>query len=238
MGRLGVLPMPRDESQVTGGSFIAIPKLALPHDLPADLRTMMIPVRSLSYKLDTPLRVLDYQTPAGFYSSGWGLIPFSFSNKPLEEIEVQQVSFMVERLPWAKIETSSGIKPWPDYLKLQGQALLSMMIKPESHIIYEQPFHGEAKLRMLCGVSPDSYSEGSGASHRFEVRQLDADGGVLIESHIALKPGINKEERKWQPVKIVLKPAQNYFLDFGYHSTDGESGGAGAFAQAILTPAD
>jgi len=108
MGRLGILPMPADKSLISGGSFIALPELALPHDLPADLRSMMIPVETLRYRPETNIRVFDAQTPAGFYSSGWGLIPFSFSNKTLERIEVHQVSFMVERLPWATMETPPG----------------------------------------------------------------------------------------------------------------------------------
>jgi hypothetical protein len=237
MGQLGILPMPADKSLISGGSFIAVPELALPHDLPADLRSMMMPVETLRYRPETNIRVFDTQTPAGFYSSGWGLIPFSFSSKTLEQIEVYQVSFMVERLPWATIETSAEIKPWPGYLELQGQTHLAILAKTGSRITYEQSIPKRTKLKLLCGVSPDSYKEGSEDSFRFEIRRLDAEGRVLEESHVTVQPGINPEDRDWQSVQMVLEAGEDHLLDFGYFGTVNDSGGVGAFAQAILVPA-
>ena len=238
MGRAGVQAIPADESLVAGGSFLAIPKLALPHNLPADLRTMMMPVQSLSYKPDTPIRLLDRHTPAGFYSSGWGLIPFSFSQSALEEIEVRQVNFMVERLPWASIEADSAIKPWPGYLNLMDNAPLAILAKPGSRILYPRAFKQKTRLEILCGISPSSYSEGSDSSFRFAIRQLDENGSVLAESIRELEPGLNGADRGWQTVEMNLAPSPACVLEFGYFGGGKESGGTGAFAQAMLRPLD
>jgi 4-amino-4-deoxy-L-arabinose transferase-like glycosyltransferase len=236
-GRIGAKPLPADESLVRGGSFIAVPKLALPHEIPADLRSMTMQVQTLAFKPDTPLRIFDWQTPAGFYSSGWGLIPFSFSRGALEEIEVMQVNFMVERLPWAEIETDSTIKPWPGHLNLQSKTHLAVMVKSGTQIIYPWPLRERKQLRLLCGISPDSYEDRPDASFVFEIRQLGEDGGVLAESKVTLRPGTKNEERDWQPVQMVLNPTLRGVLDFRYFCAGkGSAVGTGAFAQSILEP--
>ena len=78
MRQAGVAQMPFDEAQVHGGSLIAVPKLALPYNIPADLRSMTMPAQTLTYELATPLRMLDWQTPAGFTlpTGGSYLSPF------------------------------------------------------------------------------------------------------------------------------------------------------------------
>jgi 4-amino-4-deoxy-L-arabinose transferase-like glycosyltransferase len=235
LGRAGTRPLPVDESSVRGGSFIAIPKLALPHEIPADLRSMTMPIRTLAYKPETPLRILDWQTPAGFYSSGWGLIPFSLSQRTLEEIEILQVNFMVERLPWAQIETDSQTRPWPSPVNLQGAAPLAVVAKPGTRILYRWTVREPTLLRLLCGVSPDSYAEGSDTAFDFDIRQLGEDDRILAESRITLRPGVKKEERDWRPVRLLLKQTwKGGALDFHYSCARSKSPGTGAFAQSIL----
>ncbi len=238
MGRMGVDARPADESLIRGGSFVAIPELALPHNLPANLSTMMMQVQTLSYKPDTPIRLLDKQSHAGFYSSGWGLIPFSFSQSALEKIEVWQVNFMVERLPWAEIQADSVINPWPGYLNLMDKAPLAVLAKPGSRITYRQEFQQRMQLEMLCGVSPDSYPDGSRDAFSFVIRQLDENGMVLAESAKTLRPGIDEEHRAWQRVEMILEPSPKCTLEFGYFRGENRLDGAGAFAQLILRPAD
>jgi hypothetical protein len=198
----------------------------------------MMPVQTLTYKPNTPLRLLDEQTHAGFYSSGWGLIPFSFSQGALEEIVVSQVNFMVKALPWAEIETESETKPWPGYLRLQNEAPLAVLAKPGSQIRYRQTFENRMRLETLCGVSPDSYVNGSENSFSFVIRQLHKNGRILAESIRTLHPGKDREDRDWQTVEMTLEPSRECFLEFRYSGREKESGGTGAFAQAILQPLD
>lgn len=90
-GRRGMLPLPADASSVRCGSFVVVPKLALPSEIPADLSPMLVPVQTIAYRPQSPLRLLDLHSPAAFYSTGWGLIPFSLSQRALEEITIFQV---------------------------------------------------------------------------------------------------------------------------------------------------
>ena len=164
------------------------------------------------------------------------MIPFSLSRKPLEEIEISQVNFMVERLPWARIETGSGIKPWPSYLPLQGKSPLAVVAKPGTRILYSWPIRKPVQLDLLCGVSPDSYAEGAADPFDFTIRQLEADGRILNESRITLQPGIKKEDRDWKPVSMVLRLAPGGVLDFQYSCVGRNAAGTGAFAQPFLKP--
>jgi 4-amino-4-deoxy-L-arabinose transferase-like glycosyltransferase len=89
--RRGTLPLPAEASSVGGGSFVVVPKLALPSEIPADLRSRLTPFQTTVYRPQSPLRLLDLYSPAAFYSTGWGLVPFSFSKRALEEITIFQV---------------------------------------------------------------------------------------------------------------------------------------------------
>jgi hypothetical protein len=92
LGQEGVKPLPADVSGVRGGSFIIVPKMALPHHIPAGLNSLTTTIQELTYKPATILRTFDWKSPAAFYASEWGLIPFSFSRQNLEEIEILQVN--------------------------------------------------------------------------------------------------------------------------------------------------
>ena len=238
LGRAGVPPLPADESRVRGGSFLALPKLALPYDIPVSLGTMMVPVQTFAYKPKTPLRILDRQSAAGFYSSGWGLIPFSFSGRNLEEIQVQQTNFMVERLPWAQITGKSRIRPWPGFLTLQGQSFPAILVKSGTRILYPMKLREPVSLELLYGISPDAYDGGGENEFNFEVRQLEADGSVLAASRLSLHPGVKPEDRNWHPLKLSLKRTAGGILDFGFACGSIECPGTGAFAQAVLRPAE
>jgi hypothetical protein len=239
LNRRDVQPLPADVSSVHGGDFLAVPKLAVPHDIPANLRSLLMPVQTVSYRPETPLRILDLQTPAAFYSTGWGLIPFSISQRVLEEIEISQVNFMVERLPWAQVETASGIKPWPGFIALRQEPPLAILAKPGTRICYPLPVQNSLRLDLQCGISPDSYIDGSDDSYEFSVSQLEKDGRrVLAESRIVLHPGIRKEDRDWQPVHLVLSQAPEGILEFRYASSEKAPARLGAFAKPLIKPVD
>jgi 4-amino-4-deoxy-L-arabinose transferase-like glycosyltransferase len=48
-------------------------------------------VERVPYRVRSPLRVLDRHTHAGFWSDGWGVLPFWFSKEPLDELSIYRV---------------------------------------------------------------------------------------------------------------------------------------------------
>jgi hypothetical protein len=44
------------------------------------------------YRIRSPIRLLDEQSHAGFWSDGWGVLPFWFSRDNLDELTIYRVS--------------------------------------------------------------------------------------------------------------------------------------------------
>lgn len=236
LSQAGVQQLPIDESLVGGGSYIALPRLALPYPVPTGLQSMTMPVQTLSYGVTTPLRILDRQTHAGFYSTGWGLIPFSFSRRTVEDLEIRQVNFMVERLPWAKFECDSRVIPWPGYLSIQEVAPLAILTKPGACVSYVWNERDNLDLELKLGVKLDKPAEESRKKFVFEISQRDATGKPVVQFSKILSPGLNKEDRKWQPVHISLNglPEGGGTLEFRFQCDEPGASDVGAFAAALL----
>ncbi len=234
--REGIRQLPTDESKVEGASWLLRPKLALPYQPSAALMSMTMPAQALSYEPATPLRLLDLRSPAGFYSTGWGLLPFSLSRKALEEVEIRQVNFMVEGLPRATVETSAGIPPWPGYLEIQGKSPLGLLLKPGTRVIFPWPSDGPLLLDLKCGIGPNSYREGLSRIFKMGAAQKDAAGHVFSSWSRDLNPGMNGEDRKWQDVQMLLPGRRQGGdrLEFSVMCSDLGADGTAAFAEAFL----
>src|SRR5262249_48473766 len=148
--RVDFRQLPVDETEVRGGSLVALPSLALPYDLPAGLRSMLMPFETFTYLPATPLRLLDRQSHAGFYSTGWGLLPFSLSGRFQERVELSQVSFLVEGLPEAKIETSASVAPWPGFFELDGRSPLGLVMHNDTRVSYPLAPERSVRLELDC----------------------------------------------------------------------------------------
>jgi hypothetical protein len=236
MGLAGIEQLPVDETRVQGGSMIALPKLALAYELPADLRSMIVPVQTLAYDVSTPLRTMDWQTPAGFYSSAWGLIPFSFSRKSLESVEVSQVSFLIERLPWARKENPGTVEPWPGYAAIQGKNTLALLVKPGTTVVYPWLMDHRVDMTVHCAVAPDGSRSGDDGDFRFEIVQRDEMGRVLAQCAETLRPGGVKNDRGWCQLRLALVGRAQGARTLELRFSGPSASATGAFADGILTP--
>ncbi len=239
MQRSGVRQLPVDESRVSGGSWLAFPKLALRYNLPEDLATMTVPVQTLTYRVRTPVRILDTQTPAGFYSTGWGLIPFTLSRSFLEELEVRQVDFLIERLPSAKVDYSTGQPPWPGFLAIGNKSRLALFMKPGTRIEFPWTTRVPLILELSCGATPEAYAGGQDRAFEFSVRQNDNGGRVRVSGTVTLNPGARSEDRSWRSVQLPLLPTskEGDVLELRFDCRDRDPSITGAFAGALLRPA-
>jgi len=235
-GLIGAKPLPADVSSVRGGSLLVKPGLAVPYDAPADLASMTMPLANLSFDLKTPFRTMDPRVPAGFYSTGWGLIPFSISDKSLETLEIRQVNFMVERLPWARIEGTTAVKPWPGYVYRPERAL-AVLAKPGVRILYPWEMRTPVVLRVDIGLVNALPSVDDGA-HEFEILRRNARGEVLARFAGSLQPGLLAAGKGWRSVRMNLpaRTGEGETLEFRYQA-QGKSDTVGAFAEAFLTNA-
>jgi len=84
---------------IAAGQFVITPHQAVPYTPPQDVQSMLVPVEQRTWQSSMPIQLMNRESHAGFYSSGWGLLPFTFSRSPVEGVTIQQVSYLVERLP-------------------------------------------------------------------------------------------------------------------------------------------
>jgi Dolichyl-phosphate-mannose-protein mannosyltransferase len=79
-----------DESP-TEGDFVVRPRIAALHDIAPRLRARVQHEATIAMNGILPLRLMSYEARAGYYSHGWGLLPFAFSDAPLELFDVFRV---------------------------------------------------------------------------------------------------------------------------------------------------
>ncbi len=238
MSRAGIKQLPRDDSAVRGGSFVAMPKLAIPYDPPAALKGMMAPVETITCDVKTPVRLLDSSVPAGFYSTGWGWLPFSLSSGHLEVLEVLQVNYLVAELPAAAIEAAKGVRPWPGYLALEGSNPLALLMPAGSSVKYPWEISVPTQLSLACAASPAGYSDGSVESFAFEVCQRSVQGEILASAHVEIAPGLKRQDRGWQHLVLPLHGHSQggRSLELRFTSSGGNEHTLGAFAWPVLRP--
>lgn len=97
--RAGGQALGRGDNQAMPGDLLVRPRIASPYRTlyDRDPETLRLE-RIIEYRPSSPFRLLDFDSGAGFYSSGWGWLPFSidFSGAPLERIAVYRVNRGVE----------------------------------------------------------------------------------------------------------------------------------------------
>ena len=88
--RAGFTQMPPNGERLPSGSLLLRPRLALPYKISRSALRASKLLHRRTYKPKNPLRLLDNESTAGFYSTYWGKLPFALSWKDLETIEFRQ----------------------------------------------------------------------------------------------------------------------------------------------------
>ncbi len=89
--RGGLYLGPGDERPKTG-DLIVRPRVAANHDLSDALKRRAVLVASHEAKDSFPVRSMAREAGAGFYSHGWGYLPFGWSRDALETFDVYRVT--------------------------------------------------------------------------------------------------------------------------------------------------
>lgn len=73
------------------GDVVVRPRVAGLHEMTPRLRARVEPIATVAFQGRLPLRLMNAEARAGFYSHGWGLLPFALSRAPLETFDVYRV---------------------------------------------------------------------------------------------------------------------------------------------------
>jgi hypothetical protein len=71
--------------------FIVRPRVAGLHEMAPGLAARIRRVATIAMPGVLPVRVMSFEAKAGYYSHGWGLLPFAVSRAPLERFDVFRV---------------------------------------------------------------------------------------------------------------------------------------------------
>lgn len=223
-----------------GGSWVVRPRLALPYQLDKNTLEMIVPVQEPKFALANPLRLLDDASPAGFYSTYFGKLPFSFSMAPLEVIDIGQINYLAARLPAARVYSQSGDPPRFARMDIGGKRLAAILVQPGTYITYPLMDLHASEFKLKCGVSPEAYTDGDGCRFDFEVISRDLSGAILTSAALSLLPGIKQADRGWQPVRLGLENRiqNSEYLELRFFSSCKGHQALGAFAEPVmLSPA-
>lgn len=91
MNQKGYHYLRSDDNSPVRGDLVVRAKLAGLHWMSDKLRARCILVNQISVPNPYPIRILNPDAKAGFYSHAFGLLPFAFSKVPLEEFEIYKV---------------------------------------------------------------------------------------------------------------------------------------------------
>jgi len=137
----------------TGGEFIVSPQEAIAYAVPQDVGSILVPVRHQTWESSIPVRLMNRNAHAGYYSSAWGLLPFSISRAPVEEITIQQVSYLAEKLPEITLENAGKndvIIPAP---APGGGVDISVPVPSRAAIPYDSPLR--TRVQFSCIARPE-----------------------------------------------------------------------------------
>jgi hypothetical protein len=73
------------------GDVVVVPRIAGLHAMAPAVQARARLERAIDVQGTLPVRILNGEAKAGFYSHGWGLLPFALSQAPLEHFDVYRL---------------------------------------------------------------------------------------------------------------------------------------------------
>ena len=86
MGQLGAQPLTQTGTDPEVGDIIIKPYIALPWVTLLDSEEFTVLVEQRQVQAGSPLRILDFLSSAGFYSTAWGILPISITRQKYWEL--------------------------------------------------------------------------------------------------------------------------------------------------------
>ncbi len=181
------------------GQLLVSSRLALgsEHNSPAE--DAAVPIAMLQLRAPTPLRIIDavggssgeLPAHAGFLSVAFGVLPFSLSRRPLDEIRMARMSPLLAILDRVESEPPGA------------QVLLTHVVFPEGRrLVLRQPAGSSVRLAIPAQwkrITGTLFARGSG----------DAEFSIQLESAALLKTRLsleahNSAETAWAPFVVEL----------------------------------
>lgn len=186
------------------GSVIIQTETEFPYPVSQELKRKMHLIERKSYTISLPVRIMNRDAKAGFYSHGWGFLPFSFSNAPVDNINIYRIeepSYFVKNLRRADIRSSikSGSPVAVEFWTIDNTARKVIYAHPHTAITYVIDSLKHPHLSFKYGINPHVYSRRRGDGVRFIIA---VQGDTLFDNYI--DPKNNPDQRVWHEGAVDL----------------------------------
>jgi hypothetical protein len=147
----GATTLATEDTSAGPGDLIVRHSGLFGYSLSEEIATRLTVLRT--FTLDHPFPVRLYSAPAGagFHDSGAGLVPFVFSRKPYDSVEIAQMSPLTPAAVWSP--------DGPVFIQSEPEQEFSLTIPSDARIEYELEGDGEVvvvadRIRLTKGKSP------------------------------------------------------------------------------------
>lgn len=107
----GIQTLESSDNRPTGGDLV-IRQASFKYGLSKDLEPLLINIRRHDLSDSYPVRTISRYAGAGFHDSHFGDVPYILSLKPLDQLEVNEVSPFVTSLPEVVPQDFSSVPVW------------------------------------------------------------------------------------------------------------------------------
>jgi 4-amino-4-deoxy-L-arabinose transferase-like glycosyltransferase len=205
------------------GDIIVKPQIAGLHDMDTELRFRAELIDSAEYESKFPIRLMNHEAKAGFYSHGFGFLPFSFSTAKLEHFDIFKVgspNFFIKNLNKAVIETHQREWVTPLIFNINGDSRVTLFEHPPSKITYKLTVPENSSLTFGIALNPEVWSAGKGDGVIFEILAKDGKGERRLFSKY-IDPKNRIEDRKWHDEVVDLSRYGGKEVSLSFVTTPG-----------------
>jgi hypothetical protein len=172
------------------GEWIVVSDLCLGAGYDSAAEAAAVRLKSVELRMPTPLRLVDRYARSGYSSSGFGLLPFSFSRRPLDRITYYKTSpYLFLDAPWLPTQFSGRLV----YLPRRG-ATIRLPLDPATARLHFALFaRGSGPLTFtITGPSGEALYQRSveAGGQLWVLQQLPLGGRREIILSIDAPPGV------------------------------------------------
>ncbi|MBI3656775.1 MAG: glycosyltransferase family 39 protein [Acidobacteria bacterium] len=193
---VGVKTLSENDDSPRGLDLVVQPDKIFKYSLAQSLEAELSLVEQKSIPPATPLRTIS------FHDSKFYLLPYFFSRRVWDTINVYQVNVLVDQLPYATITGGLRERVYPTLWTLGRESKLTLRLPLRYRIQYPLRLPRDVAASFYLGVSPSASSSGRNRRGIFQVAAAYPGGGEAILHSRSISLETNGTAPLWDKVTI------------------------------------
>lgn len=194
------------------GAWVVKSRLCLSRAFDDRLDGALVPIERTTLTLPTRWRLLDRDSHPGFYSTGWGLLPWSWSRERLDVVTLFNWSPFFFALDQAQIEHATPEQVFPTRMNQEGQSVLVFVQPPNSVVTYRLTLPQNPRLRFRLFAQPRTEADSLDLRYRVSLEAGNVSR-VLFDRAVTTA---NATAALGNPIEISLRPWEGKTADLRF----------------------